>query len=57
MRANAVSEVRRYLSELGVASEKVLWIDQKYIDNPLLLLEKAAYKRQRIFDRLEEYYV
>lgn len=56
MRANAVSEVRSYLDNLGVASEKILWIEQKYIDNPLLLLGKATYNGKPMFERLEEYY-
>lgn len=57
MRANAVREVRKKLDELGVAPEKILWIKQKYIDNPLLLLNKAIYNGKCIFDKLEGYYV
>lgn len=56
MKVHPVNEVKRYLDELGVASEKILWIEQKYIDNPLLLLEKATYNGKPMFERLEEYY-
>lgn len=56
MRANAVSEVMRYLDNLKIASTNILWIEQKYIDNPLLLLEKARYNGKRIFEGLEVYY-
>lgn len=57
MRASAVSEIKRYLRELGIATERVLWIKQKYIENPWLLLERAKYKGKCIFDRLGEYCV
>lgn len=57
MRANIVSEVKKYLDNLGVAFKKILWIEQKYIDNPLLLLKKVMYDGNPIFERLEEYYI
>lgn len=57
MRANAVNEVKRYLKELGVTSEKILWIQQKYIDDPLLLLKNVVHNGEHVFARLEEYYI
>lgn len=57
MRGNVVKEVKSYLAELGVVSEKILWLEQKYIDNPLLLLEKATHNGTAIFKGLEEYYI
>ena len=57
MRAKAVSEVKEYLAGLGIAPEKILWVEQKYIDNPLLLLKKATHKGKAVFERLEEYYI
>lgn len=56
MRANAVEEVKKYLRNLGVVQEKVLWIERKYIDNPLLLLEKVLYNGNPVFEGLEGYY-
>lgn len=56
MRAYAVNEVKLQLAELGVESEKILWVKQEYIDNPLLLLEKATCNGKPVFERLEEYY-
>lgn len=57
MRSNAVEEVKNYLHDLGIASTKILWVEQKYIDNPLSLLEKVAYNGNPIFEKLEEYYI
>ena len=42
---------------MGIAPEKILWVEQKYIDNPLLLLKKATHKGKAVFERLEEYYI
>lgn len=38
LRESAVQSARRDLITLGVPEEKILWIEQKYIDNPELLL-------------------
>lgn len=57
MRAYAVNEVKKYLNELGVDSDKVLWIEQKYIEDPLLLLKSVSYNGKHIFEGLEDYYI
>ena len=57
MRASAVDEVKNYLAELCVEPEKVLWIEVKYIDNPLLLLKKVTYNGKAVFEGLEEHYI
>ena len=40
LRENAVKSARKELISLGVPEKKILWIEQKYIDNPNLLLNK-----------------
>ena len=56
MRANVVSEVKKYLNQIGVKQNKILWIDEYFINNPLLLLKNAKCSGKPIFNRLEEYY-
>lgn len=41
MRGSAVKSVKKDLLNLGVPREKIRWIEQKYIDNPELLLNKV----------------
>lgn len=33
---------------LGVPEDKILWIEQKYIDNPELLLRKVVYQEKTL---------
>lgn len=56
MRANVVNEVKKYLNQIGVKQNKILWIDEYFINNPLLLLKNAKCSGKPIFNRLEEYY-
>lgn len=57
MKSELVTEVKKYLKELGVASEKILWIEQKYIDNPLLLLKSIVHNGEHVFEGIEDYYI
>lgn len=41
MRGRAVQSAKNELIDLGVSEKKILWIEQKYIDNPELLLNKV----------------
>ncbi len=43
LRESAVQSAKRDLVALGVPEEKILWIAQKFIDNPDLLLEKVMH--------------
>ncbi len=44
LREKAVQSAKKDLIKLGIPEEKILWIEQKYIDNPELLLSKVTYK-------------
>lgn len=44
LRESAVQSAKRDLISLGVPEEKILWIEQKYIDNPDLLLSKVIWQ-------------
>lgn len=48
MRESAVQSVKKNLADLGVLERKILWIEQKYIDNPDLLLEKVCYQGKKL---------
>ncbi len=41
MRGNAVKNAKKNLVDLGISVEKIRWIEQKYLDNPELLLRKV----------------
>lgn len=56
MRASAVNEVKDSLRDLGVAPEKILWLEQRYIDDPLLLLKNVVHNDRHVFEGLEDYY-
>lgn len=49
LREDAVESAKEDLKALGIPEYKTLWIEQKYIENPALLLEKATYNGERIF--------
>ena len=44
LRESAVQSAKRDLAALGVPEEKILWIEQKYIDDPGLLLNGIVYQ-------------
>lgn len=44
LRERTVMSAKKDLENLGVQKEKILWIDQKYIDNPELLLNRVIYQ-------------
>lgn len=44
LRENMVRSAKKALIDLGVPEEKILWIEQKYIDDPELLLRKVNYQ-------------
>ncbi len=53
LRESAVHSARKDLIALGVPEEKILWIKQKYIDNPDFLLNKVI-SRETIVERAVE---
>ena len=44
LRESAVKSAEQDLIDLGVSKEKILWIEQKYIENPELLLSEVKWK-------------
>lgn len=48
LRESAVQSAKKDLVNLGVSREKILWIEQKYIGNPELLLSKVGYQRKTL---------
>lgn len=48
LRESAVQSVKKDLAELGVPEKKILWIEQRYIDNPDLLLDKITYQDKKL---------
>lgn len=48
LREEAVNSARKDLMSLGIAMEKIIWISQKYIDDPELLLRKVTYRGKRL---------
>ncbi len=44
LRENMYKSAKEDLIVLGVPEDKILWIEQKYIDNPELLLRKVVYQ-------------
>lgn len=48
LRENAVNSAKQDLMNLGVPKEKILWIEQKYIENPELLLGKVVWQGKRL---------
>ncbi len=56
MRESAVRSVRQDLTEMGIPQEKILWIAQRYIDNPDVLLKRVYYEGKSLSDiRWEKY--
>lgn len=41
-RGNVVEEVKKWLEDNGVEKEKICWIQERYIKNPTILLDKIA---------------
>ena len=50
MRGSAVQSAKKSLIALGVPEGKILWIEQKYLNNPEILLRKVSYKGKRLLD-------
>ena len=48
LRESAVQSAKKDLMEFGVPKDKILWIEQKYIENPELLLSKVEYQGKRL---------
>lgn len=48
--ATAAESARKDLIALGVPNEKIVWIEQKYIDNPDTLLRKAYFDGKKLLD-------
>ncbi len=53
LREGTARSIKEELVEMGVPKEKILWIRQDYIDNPILLLRKAKYLGKPIFEELQ----
>lgn len=51
LRASAVQSAKRDLIDLGIPKEKILWIEQRYIDAPKLLLSKVVYQGKALVER------
>ncbi len=49
----AVKSAKEWLKKEGVPEDKILWVEQKYIDNPRELLKCAKYNGEYIFSRLK----
>lgn len=45
---NAVRNAKQDLLELGIPQNKIRWILQEYIDNPIMLLKKAKYGNEAL---------
>ena len=50
MRESAVQGAKRDLVELGIPREKILWIQQEYIDNPESLLRTVYYEGKNLLE-------
>ena len=44
LRGTAVQNAKKDLLKLGVPEKKILWIEQRYINNPELLLNKVFFE-------------
>lgn len=51
LREKSVESAKEDLIKLGVAEEKILWLEQKYIDNPDILLSRVAYQGERLITK------
>ncbi|MCI8946952.1 MAG: glycosyltransferase family 2 protein [Lachnospiraceae bacterium] len=53
LRGTAVQNAKKDLLKLGVPEKKILWIEQRYINNPELLLNKVFFEEKgfKKFDR------
>lgn len=52
LKADAVKSARDEIKRMGIAEDKILWIRQEYIEDPILLLKKAKYLGKFIFNNL-----
>lgn len=53
LKAKAVRGAIRDLMDIGIPENKILWIEQKYLDNPKLLLEKVIYQGKTLTEAIE----
>ena len=53
MKAKAVEGAKKDLMGMGVPENKILWIQQKYLDNPRLLLDKVVYHGKTLTEVIE----
>ena len=53
LKANAVQGAKKDLMDMGVPENKILWIEQKYLDDPRLLFEKVVYLRKTLAEVVE----
>lgn len=49
LRETTLESARKDLLAIGIPKEKIVWINQMYIDNPQLLLKKATYNGESLF--------
>lgn len=52
LRETAVKSAKKDLINLGVPEHKILWIDQRYINNPDLLLAHVEYQGKKLVDSM-----
>lgn len=53
LKRKAVQGAKRDLVDMGVPEEKILWIQQKYLDDPRLLLDKVVYRGKTLTEVIE----
>lgn len=53
LRNETVKSAKAELKEMGIPEDKILWIKQEYIENPILLLRQAKYLGKPIFEELQ----
>ena len=53
LKGNAVRGAKKDLVDIGIPEKKILWIQQKYLDNPSLLLGKVIYKGKTLAEIMQ----
>ena len=53
LKTKAVRGAKKDLIDLGVPENKILWIEQKYLDDPKLLLGKVIYQGKTLVEVME----
>ena len=53
LKTKAVRGAKKDLMDLGVPENKILWIEQKYLDDPKLLLGKVIYQGKTLVEVME----